>query len=73
MNKIAFRSFVPGNRGGMMGGAHFAQINVMGDHLTHGLAANGFSCLKLVPCGSVSDVMPWLARQGNIIVIGVSN
>ena len=41
---------------------HFAQINGMGDHLTHGLAANGFSCLKLVPCGSVSDVMPWLAR-----------
>ena len=42
---------------------HFAQINGMGDHLTLGLARGGFSALKLVPCGSVSQVLPWLARR----------
>jgi len=26
------------------------------------LARLGFSCLKLVPRGSVADVLPWLAR-----------
>ena len=41
----------------------------MGDHLTHGLARNGFSCLKLIPCGSVSDVMPWLARRVQVVKI----
>ena len=27
------------------------------------LSLLGYSCLKLVPCGSVSEVLPWLARR----------
>ncbi len=27
------------------------------------LSRLGYSCLKLVPCGSVSEVLPWLARR----------
>ena len=42
---------------------HFAQLNGMGDPLSIALATNGVSCLKLVPCGSVNDVLPWLARR----------
>ena len=42
---------------------HFAQINGMADQLSMGLALAGHSVLKLVPCGSVAEVLPWLARR----------
>ncbi len=41
----------------------FAQINSMGDQMSHALVHQGYTVLKLVPCGSVNDVLPWLARR----------
>lgn len=42
---------------------HFAQLNGMADQISLGLALQGHSVLKLIPCGSISDVLPWLARR----------
>ena len=44
-------------------GVQFAQINGMGDRISMGLVSAGFPCWKLVPCGTVSDVIPWLSRR----------
>ena len=40
----------------------FAQINGLGDHLSMFLVQNNQKVLKLLPCGTISDVLPWLAR-----------
>ena len=40
----------------------FAQINGLGDHLSMFLVQNDQKVLKLLPCGTISDVLPWLAR-----------
>ena len=41
----------------------FAQLSGMGEKLSVPLSHHGHPTLKLVPCGSVSDVLPWLARR----------
>jgi proline dehydrogenase len=40
----------------------FAQINGLGDHLSMNLVQNEIKVLKLLPCGTVEDVLPWLSR-----------
>jgi proline dehydrogenase len=45
----------------------FAQINGLADHLSITMARRGFKVLKLVPCGSVEDVLPWLARYSRVM------
>ena len=40
----------------------FAQINGLGDHLSLSLVREGQSVLKLLPCGSIEEVLPWLGR-----------
>lgn len=50
---------------------HFAQINGMSDQLSLGLSRHGLSCLKLLPCGSVAEVLPWLAREGGESAVDV--
>ena len=41
---------------------NFAQINGLGDHISMTLTLQGCQVLKLLPCGTVDDVLPWLAR-----------
>ena len=41
----------------------FGQLNGMADQISLALAESGQKCLKLVPTGTVSDVLPWLARR----------
>ena len=41
----------------------FAQINGLGDHLSLKLTDKNIKVLKLVPCGTYDDVLPWLARR----------
>eukprot|EP00095_Tigriopus_kingsejongensis_P007261 maker-scaffold286_size222086-snap-gene-1.24 protein:Tk07261 transcript:maker-scaffold286_size222086-snap-gene-1.24-mRNA-1 annotation:"proline dehydrogenase mitochondrial-like" len=42
---------------------YFGQINGMADQISLALAHSGHKCLKLIPCGSVDEVLPWLARR----------
>ena len=41
----------------------FAQINGLGDHLSLKLTEKEIKVLKLLPCGTYDDVLPWLARR----------
>ena len=41
----------------------FAQINGLGDHLSLKLTEKNVKVLKLLPCGTYDDVLPWLARR----------
>ena len=41
----------------------FAQINGLGDHLSLKLTEKNIKVLKLLPCGTYDDVLPWLARR----------
>ena len=40
----------------------FAQINGLGDHISLSLTRQGHRVLKLLPCGTVEEVLPWLGR-----------
>ena len=42
---------------------YFGQIAGMAEGVSLGLASLGYRVYKLVPCGSVSEVLPWLARR----------
>ncbi len=35
----------------------------MADHLTYGLAANGYTAFKYTPFGPVNEVIPYLLRR----------
>ena len=35
----------------------------MSDHLTYGLAANGYKAFKYLPYGPIHEVMPYLVRR----------
>ena len=41
---------------------NFAQINGLGDHISMALSLQGCQVLKLLPCGTVDEVLPWLSR-----------
>ncbi|TRY71765.1 hypothetical protein TCAL_04777 [Tigriopus californicus] len=56
VKKIAVHSNLPKS-------VYFAQINGMADPISFGLIHSGHQSLKLIPCGSVADVVPWLARR----------
>ena len=43
-------------------GVNFAQINGLGDHISMALSLQGCQVLKLLPCGTVDEVLPWLSR-----------
>jgi proline dehydrogenase len=43
----------------------FAQLYGMGDHLTYSLAAAGYRAFKLIPYGSVREVIPYLLRRAS--------
>jgi len=42
---------------------YFGQIAGMGEGISCGLAQSGFNVFKLVPTGSVEEVLPWLSRR----------
>jgi len=44
-------------------GVNFAQINGLGDHISMALSLQGCQVLKLLPCGTVDEVLPWLSRR----------
>ena len=47
-------------------GVNFAQINGLGDHISMALSLQGCQVLKLLPCGTVDEVLPWLSRYISI-------
>lgn len=54
-------SRIPPNNGRVV----FGQLLGMGDHLTYPLASAGYIANKVVPYGSMDDMMPFLSRRGN--------
>lgn len=44
---------------------NFAQINGLGDHISHGLAEHGCEVLKLLPIGNFDEVFSWLIRYNS--------
>lgn len=45
------------------GAVTFGQLLGMGDHLTYSLAQAGYLANKIVPYGSLDDIMPYLSRR----------
>ena len=52
---------------------NFAQINGLGDDISLDLAQRGKHVLKLLPCGSIDQVLPWLERQVFMIHLELSS
>ncbi len=47
------------------GRVSFGQLLGMGDHLTYPLASAGYFASKVVPYGTMDNLMPFLCRRGN--------
>ena len=46
---------------------NFAQINGLADPVSLALSMENVQVLKLLPCGSVDEVLPWLGRYVKVI------
>ena len=46
----------------LMDRVNFAQINGLADPISLALSRESVKVLKLIPCGSVEEVLPWLGR-----------
>ena len=56
------RNEMPGSFPVMKNQIDFAQINGLADPISLALAKEKVQVLKLLPCGSVEEVLPWLGR-----------